>query len=53
MGAYSYMEPRLKQLLPEGTSLRYHGRVPAAAPATGVGSRHKKEQAAVVTGCFE
>ncbi|ORZ31198.1 Transketolase, pyrimidine binding domain-domain-containing protein [Catenaria anguillulae PL171] len=47
-GAYFYAEPRLRQMVPEGRQLRYVGRVASAAPATGVGSVHKKEQADVI-----
>ncbi|KAL7751836.1 hypothetical protein RI367_002836 [Sorochytrium milnesiophthora] len=47
-GAYTFIEPRLQQLLPEQHKLKYVGRVTAAAPATGVSSIHKKEQAQVI-----
>jgi probable 2-oxoglutarate dehydrogenase E1 component DHKTD1 len=45
-GAYSFVEPRLKSTLTQ--SIRYVGRVSSAAPATGVGSIHRKEQASLL-----
>jgi probable 2-oxoglutarate dehydrogenase E1 component DHKTD1 len=51
MGAYSFMLPRLTRLL--NVPLRYVGREAAAAPATGIGKRHKKEQAAIIENCFK
>lgn len=51
MGAYSFMKPRLDFLLPK--PLKYHGRAPMAAPATGISSQHKMEQAYCVDGIFE
>ncbi|RUS30552.1 thiamine diphosphate-binding protein [Jimgerdemannia flammicorona] len=52
-GAYTFMEPRLSQLLPSGRSLKYVGRAPSAAPATGIAVRYKTEQAAVLKNAFE
>ncbi|KAJ3043955.1 hypothetical protein HDV00_003482 [Rhizophlyctis rosea] len=52
-GAWTFMEPRLGQLMPEGRTLQYHGRPPSAAPATGISSRHKVEQERVVKGAFD
>ncbi|KAI8818015.1 thiamine diphosphate-binding protein [Fimicolochytrium jonesii] len=51
-GAYTFVEPRLKQLIPKGAELKYHGRAPSAAPATGISRRYKAEQDAVVKGAF-
>ncbi|KAJ3050906.1 hypothetical protein HK097_008117 [Rhizophlyctis rosea] len=51
-GAWTFVAPRLSQLLPEGKKLTYHGRPPAAAPATGISSRHKVEQERVIKGAF-
>ena len=52
MGAWSFVEPRLEQVLTEigGTwkRARYVGRPAAASPATGSLRRHNKEQAALV-----
>lgn len=53
MGAYSHVEPRLKQMLPSQATLRYIGRKVAAAPATGIGARHKVEQAQLIQNVFE
>ncbi|KAI8912779.1 thiamine diphosphate-binding protein [Gorgonomyces haynaldii] len=49
-GAYTFVEPRLRQLVP---SLVYHGRDALAAPATGISTTYKKEQAYVVKGVFD
>ncbi|KAI9173184.1 hypothetical protein H9P43_007315 [Blastocladiella emersonii ATCC 22665] len=46
-GAYSYVAPRLAQMT-DGKLVQYVGRVASAAPATGVGAIHRKEQAAVI-----
>jgi 2-oxoglutarate dehydrogenase complex dehydrogenase (E1) component-like enzyme len=45
MGAWSFMALRLPALVPGGVSLRYAGRVPSAATATGNANVHKKELA--------
>ncbi|KAJ3185915.1 hypothetical protein HDU85_000827 [Gaertneriomyces sp. JEL0708] len=52
-GAYTFIAPRLQQLLPQGQTLKYHGRAPSAAPATGIGKVYKAEQERVVSGIFE
>jgi probable 2-oxoglutarate dehydrogenase E1 component DHKTD1 len=56
-GAYSYIQPRLDQLLNvlflTQVRLKYHGRVPSAAPATGIGSVYKAEQKDVISGAFQ
>ncbi|MGD9631531.1 MAG: multifunctional oxoglutarate decarboxylase/oxoglutarate dehydrogenase thiamine pyrophosphate-binding subunit/dihydrolipoyllysine-residue succinyltransferase subunit [Pyrinomonadaceae bacterium] len=44
MGAWFFVEPRLRELKREGMSLRYVGRVPSASPATGSYSIHELEQ---------
>jgi 2-oxoglutarate decarboxylase len=48
MGAWSYMEPRLRELLPEGVTLRYAGRPERASPAEGYPAAHQLEQARIV-----
>ncbi|HPF60964.1 MAG TPA: multifunctional oxoglutarate decarboxylase/oxoglutarate dehydrogenase thiamine pyrophosphate-binding subunit/dihydrolipoyllysine-residue succinyltransferase subunit [Gemmatimonadales bacterium] len=48
MGAWSYMEPRLRALLPEGVTLRYAGRPERASPAEGYPAAHAAEQARIV-----
>ncbi|MGC4045127.1 MAG: 2-oxoglutarate dehydrogenase E1 component [Armatimonas sp.] len=44
MGAWSYIAPRLMELLPDGTKLRYVGRMEAASPAEGSVTAHNAEQ---------
>ena len=48
MGGWTFVEPRLRMLLPSGRSLRYIGRVPSASPATGSYAIHNLEQAKLV-----
>lgn len=48
MGAWSYVEPRLRALLPAGTSLRYVGRPERASPAEGYPAAHTAEQKRIV-----
>lgn len=42
-GAYSYIAPLLKKLLPEKLSLRYVGRYRSASTAAGSGALHQKQ----------
>jgi 2-oxoglutarate decarboxylase len=49
MGAWSYMEPRLRELLPKGVTLRYAGRPERASPAEGYPGAHAMEQARIVS----
>jgi 2-oxoglutarate decarboxylase len=48
MGAWSFIEPRLRTILPEGVALHYVGRPERASPAEGYTSAHKAEQARIV-----
>ncbi len=52
-GAWSFIEPELETVLTKigakQTRARYAGRVAAASPATGLASRHKSEQTALVS----
>ncbi len=48
MGGWSFLEDRLRALLPDGITLRYAGRVPSASPATGNAKVHKAELAEVM-----
>jgi 2-oxoglutarate dehydrogenase E1 component len=52
MGAWFHMEPEIEQILlavgAKNTRARYAGRVASASPATGLASRHKAEQTALV-----
>jgi len=48
MGAWSFIEPRLRAIKPANTTLRYIGRVPSASPATGSYTIHELEQKDIV-----
>jgi 2-oxoglutarate dehydrogenase E1 component len=48
MGAWTFMEPRLRAILPEGVELGYEGRPDRASPAEGYAHRHAAEQARLV-----
>jgi len=48
MGAWSYVEPRLRALLPDRASLRYVGRPDRASPAEGYPAAHAAEQNRIV-----
>jgi probable 2-oxoglutarate dehydrogenase E1 component DHKTD1 len=53
MGAYTFVAPRLAQLLPSGVELKYIGREASAAPATGIGLHHKQEVSWIMNECFK
>ncbi len=60
MGAYTYIAPKLNDLLTEisdekeeSFELFYAGRTERASPATGSPSVHKQEQEAIVNQCFQ
>ena len=44
MGAWTFVEPRLRRILPDGVELRYEGRPERASPAEGYAHRHTAEQ---------
>jgi 2-oxoglutarate dehydrogenase E1 component len=48
MGGWAFVEPRLRQILPEGVGLRYVGRTASASPATGSYAIHELEQKQIV-----
>jgi 2-oxoglutarate dehydrogenase E1 component len=52
-GAWSFMEPRLRELLPDPATLHYVGRDEAASPATGSTKMHEKEQQELVQQALE
>jgi len=56
MGAWSFIEPFLEESLiaikAKHTRARYVGRPAAASTATGISSKHKKEQQAILDGVF-
>ena len=48
MGAWSYVEPKLRELAPEGVRVRYSGRPERASPAEGYPAAHAAEQSRIV-----
>ena len=48
MGAWTFLESRLRNLLPDGARLRYVGRTSSASPATGSYTTHELEQTKIV-----
>jgi len=48
MGSWDFMEPKLRKLLSDKGSVRYIGRRPTAATATGVQKVHQAEQQEIV-----
>src|ERR1700736_6565060 len=50
MGAWTFMEPRLRKML--GRDIAYAGRDASASPAVGSLARHKREQACLVRDAF-
>jgi 2-oxoglutarate dehydrogenase complex dehydrogenase (E1) component-like enzyme len=48
MGAWTFVSPLLGEVLPAGAALRYAGRAPSAATATGNAGVHKRELAALI-----
>jgi 2-oxoglutarate dehydrogenase E1 component len=49
MGGWTFVEPRLENLLPAGQRVIYVGRVASASPATGSYAIHQAEQAQLVS----
>jgi len=52
MGAWNFVEPRLKWLAPNGVSVKYIGRRRRSSPSEGDPNIHKKEQARIVAEAF-
>jgi 2-oxoglutarate dehydrogenase E1 component len=48
-GCWTFMEPRLRDLLPAGASLAYCGRDEAASPATGSHKQHEAEEEEILS----
>jgi multifunctional 2-oxoglutarate metabolism enzyme len=48
MGGWTFVEPRLQQILPANVGLRYVGRTASASPATGSYAIHELEQKQIV-----
>jgi 2-oxoglutarate dehydrogenase E1 component len=53
MGAWTFVSPLLEDVLPSGAALRYAGRGPSAAVATGNAGVHKRELAAFLEEALE
>jgi 2-oxoglutarate dehydrogenase E1 component len=53
MGAWRYLEPILRELLPSGAELEYAGRPDRASPAEGYPAAHAAEQSRIVTEALE
>jgi len=49
MGAWIYLEPKLRELLPAGAELSYVGRPERASPAEGYPAAHAAEQSRIVS----
>jgi 2-oxoglutarate dehydrogenase E1 component len=52
MGAWRFVEPRLRGLLRSEQTLRYVGRPERASPAEGLAEMHTAEQARIVNETF-
>jgi 2-oxoglutarate dehydrogenase E1 component len=52
MGAWSFMEPRLRKLIENRLPVRYIGRPERASPAEGSADRHAEEQARILGDAF-
>jgi 2-oxoglutarate dehydrogenase E1 component len=48
MGSWTFVASRLREILPEGITLRYIGRTSSASPATGSYAIHEIEQKKIV-----
>ncbi len=53
MGAWNYLEPRLRELILPSQMLRYAGRPASASTATGSLKRHNEEQEQLLTEAFK
>lgn len=52
MGAWNFVEPRLKHIAPAGVEVLYSGRRRRSSPAEGDPNVHKKEQARIIEEVF-
>lgn len=48
MGGWTFVEPRLREIMPANMTLKYVGRTPSASPATGSYTIHELEQKQIV-----
>lgn len=53
MGAWRYLEPKLRELLPTGAELEYVGRPERASPAEGYPAAHSAEQSRIISETLE
>ena len=53
MGAWTYMEPRLRELVDEQLPIRYVGNPARPSPAQGSAAFHKREHASIVRAAFK
>lgn len=55
MGAYGYVAPRVATAMSESNrdNVKYVGRAPSAATATGFGATHTKEQKELIQMAFQ
>ena len=53
MGAWDFLRPILREVLPNREEARYIGRRRSASPATGSPSKHKAQQAEILKQAFE
>lgn len=49
MGAWTFMEPRILEILPQDVPLSYIGRTHRSSPAEGVSNAHKLEQKRIIS----
>ena len=52
MGAWTFIQPVIQSILPEGISLKYIGRERSASPAAGSYALHKKQHADLIKAVF-
>ena len=53
MGAWSYVEPKLRELAPAGVAVSYVGRPERASPAEGYPAAHTAEQSRIIREALE
>jgi 2-oxoglutarate dehydrogenase E1 component len=53
MGAWTYVEPKLRELAPAGVSVSYVGRPERASPAEGYPAAHTAEQSRIIREALE
>lgn len=51
-GSFLYFEPRIRSLLSPGCKLRYQGRPPTSAVATGITKVHKEQHKQIIEGAL-